>query len=80
MLVKICAAAVNPLDRFFMRSVPLIRQIPGFRKPKDIRMGVDLAGRVEVVGTNVSQFKPGDEVFGASRGAYAEYVSRRKKG
>ncbi len=78
-LVKICAAAVNPLDRFFMRSAPLIRLIPGWRKPKDLRMGVDLAGRVEAVGTNVSQFKPGDEVFGACRGAYAEYVCAKEE-
>jgi NADPH:quinone reductase-like Zn-dependent oxidoreductase len=73
-LIKIYAAAVNPLDRFFMRGVPLIRLIPGLCKPKDTRLGVDLAGQVEAVGRNVTQFKPGDEVFGASRGAYAEYV------
>lgn len=73
-LVKLYAAAVNPLDRFFMRSAPLIRLIPGMRKPKDPRMGVDLAGQVEAVGRNVTQFKPGDEVFGAGRGAFAEYV------
>ncbi len=78
-LVKICAAAINPLDRFFMRGAPLIRLIPGFRKPKDVRMGVDLAGRVEAVGTNVSQFKPGDEVYGACRGAYAEYVCAKEE-
>jgi len=73
-LVKICAAAVNPLDRFFMRGAPLIRSIPGLRKPKDVRMGVDLAGQVEAVGRNVRQFQPGDQVFGAERGAFAEYA------
>lgn len=72
--VKICAAAINPLDRFFMRGAPLIRLIPGLRKPKDTRLGMDLAGQVEAVGRNAKQFKPGDEVFGASRGALAEYV------
>jgi len=73
-LVKIHSAAINPLDRFFMRGAPLIRLIPGMRKPKDTRMGVDLAGRVEAVGRNVAQFKPGDEVFGGERGAFAEYA------
>lgn len=73
-LVRLYAAAVNPLDRFFMRGAPLIRLIPGMRKPKDTRLGVDLAGQVEAVGKNVTQFKPGDEVFGAERGAFAEYV------
>ncbi len=73
-LIKVYAAAVNPLDRFFMRGAPLIRLIPGLRKPKDTRLGVDLAGQVEAVGRNVTQFKPGDEVFGACRGSLAEYV------
>jgi NADPH:quinone reductase-like Zn-dependent oxidoreductase len=73
-LVKIHAAAINPLDRFFMRGAPLIRLIPGMRKPRDTRLGVDLAGQVEAVGKNLTQFKPGDEVFGACRGSLAEYV------
>jgi NADPH:quinone reductase-like Zn-dependent oxidoreductase len=73
-LVKIHAAAINPLDRFFMRGAPLIRLIPGLRKPRDTRLGVDLAGQVAAVGKNVTQFKPGDEVFGACRGSLAEYV------
>ncbi len=78
-LVKIYAAALNPLDRFFMRGAPLIRLIPGLRKPKDTRLGVDLAGQVEAVGKNVTQFKPGDEVFGACRGAFAECVCATEK-
>jgi NADPH:quinone reductase-like Zn-dependent oxidoreductase len=44
------------------------------RKPKDTRVGVDYAGTIEAVGKNVTQFKPGDEVFGGTRGALAEYV------
>jgi NADPH:quinone reductase-like Zn-dependent oxidoreductase len=77
-LVKIYAAAVNPLDRYMMRGAPLIRLIPGMRKPKQTRLGVDLAGQVEAAGKNVTQFKTGDEVFGACRGAYAEYVCAKE--
>src|SRR5713226_5778632 len=73
-LIKLYAASVNPLDRYSMRGAPLIRLIPGLRKPKDPRIGVDVAGRVEAVGRNVTQFKPGDQVFGVCRGAFAEYA------
>ncbi len=74
-LVKICAASVNPFDWHFMRGTPyLVRAIAGLRKPKITQLGVDVAGQVESVGTNVTEFKPGDEVFGTCRGAFAEYV------
>ena len=73
-LIKVRAASVNPLDRFFMRGMPIVRILPGLRKPKITRLGVDVAGQVEAVGRNVTQFKPGDEVFGVCRGAFAEYV------
>jgi NADPH:quinone reductase-like Zn-dependent oxidoreductase len=53
----------------------LIRlMIGGLWKPKATRLVIDLAGKVEAVGKTVTQFKPGDEVFGAARGAFAEYV------
>ena len=72
-LVKIYAASVNPLDWHLMRASPfLVRLGGGFRKPKDPRLGADFAGRVEAVGNNVTQFQPGDEVFGVSTGAFAE--------
>ena len=73
-LIKVYAASVNPLDFFTMRGAPLIRLIPGLRTPKDTRIGADLAGHVEAAGRNVKQFKAGDEVFGACRGAFAEYA------
>jgi NADPH:quinone reductase-like Zn-dependent oxidoreductase len=74
-LIKVCAASVNPLDWHFMRGIPYLLRIPaGLLKPKDKRLGVDVAGQVEAVGRNVTQFKPGDEVFGSCRGAFAEYA------
>ena len=74
-LIKVRAASVNPFDWHFMRGTPYIVRIQaGLRKPKVTRLGVDVAGQVEAVGRNVTQFKPGDEVFGACRGAFAEYA------
>jgi len=74
-LIKVRAASVNPLDWHFMRGTPyFLRIMAGLRKPKVTRLGVDVAGQVEAVGRNVTQFKPGDEVFGACRGAFAEYT------
>ncbi len=74
-LIKIHAASVNPLDRFFMRGAPLVRLIPGLRTPRHKVIGCDIAGRVEAVGRHVKQFQTGDEVFGGTGvGAFAEYV------
>ena len=75
-LIKVRAASVNPLDWHFMRGVPyMVRTMTGLRKPKvAARLGVDLAGQVEAVGSNVKQFQPGDEVSGTGKGALAEYV------
>src|ERR1700752_3801468 len=74
-LIRIHAASVNPLDWHYTRGVPLmLRAGAGLRKPKDTRLGVDFAGQVEAVGKDVSQFKRGDEVYGARTGAFAEYV------
>jgi NADPH:quinone reductase-like Zn-dependent oxidoreductase len=74
LLVRVRAASVNPLD-LTIRGPWLIRPVLGLRKPKDTRLGVDYAGTVEAVGKNVTNFKPGDEVFGGKNGALAEYVS-----
>jgi NADPH:quinone reductase-like Zn-dependent oxidoreductase len=76
-LIKLCAASVNPLDWHFMRGKPLPARLMmgALRRPKHKILGCDIAGRVESVGRNVRQFQPGDEVFGAkSLGAFAEYV------
>jgi NADPH:quinone reductase-like Zn-dependent oxidoreductase len=74
-LIKVRAASVNPFDWHFMRGTPyLVRIVAGLRKPKITRLGVDVAGQVEAVGRNVTEFKPGDAVFGACRGAFAEYA------
>jgi len=75
-LLKVRAASVNPLDWRLMRGKPVFVRliIGGLRKPKLTRPGVDVAGQVEAVGKNVTQFKPGDEVFGACKGALADYV------
>ena len=76
LLIKVQAASVNALDWHLMRGKPFLVRIAGngLRKPKDQRLGVDLAGRVEAVGSKVTQFRPGDEVFGRGFGAFAEYV------
>ncbi len=75
-LIKVRAASVNALDWRLMRGKPLFFRlmIGGLRKPKNTRPGRDAAGQVEGVGRNITQFKPGDEVFGACPGAFAEYV------
>ena len=59
---------------YMIRDSWLGRLIFGLRKPRDTRLGRDVAGQVEAVGKNVTQFKPGDEVFGICRGALAEYA------
>jgi len=74
-LVRVRAAGTNPLDWHFMRGTPYVmRMMSGLFTPKAKRLGVDLAGQVEAVGKNVTQFQSGDEVFGAGGGAFAEYV------
>ena len=74
-LIRGRAASVNPLDWVWMRGTPyILRLIGGLRKPRDKRTGADIAGVVEAVGRKVTQFKPGDEVFGMCKGAFAEFA------
>src|SRR5215216_1927916 len=80
-LIKVIAASTNPLDWHRMRGEPfLARMGEGLRKPQNPKLGADIAGRVEAIGKNVTEFKPGDEVFGAiGAGGFAEYVCAREK-
>lgn len=74
-LIQVRAASVNPYDWHFLRGTPYpLRIVAGLRKPKNPRLGLDVAGVVEAVGKTVTKFKSGDEVFGAGQGAFAEYV------
>jgi len=77
-LIKVHAASANPLDWHAMRAEPfLVRLSDGLQKPKDSRLGADVAGKVEAVGKNVTQFKVGDDVFGSTKGSFAEFVCAR---
>ncbi len=79
-LVKVHAASANAADWHLMRADPFLVRVMGFGllKPKNGLLGADIAGRVEAVGRNVTQFEPGDEVFGdlsgSGFGGFAEYV------
>jgi NADPH:quinone reductase-like Zn-dependent oxidoreductase len=76
-LVKVCAVSINGSDWEGLRGRPLYARIGGLRKPANPILGSDIAGRVEMAGRNITQFKPGDEVFGEMpdyRGGFAEYV------
>jgi len=74
-LVRVRAAAVNPLDYYELRGRPLVaRPMLGWTKPKQSRRGVDVSGVVEAVADDVTEFAPGDEVFGSGRGSFGEYV------
>ncbi|TMI25524.1 hypothetical protein E6H36_06585, partial [Candidatus Bathyarchaeota archaeon] len=75
-LVKVHASSANPAD-YYQMSAPIIIRLAmrgGIRRPKDPRLGTDVSGRVESVSDGVTQFKPGDEVFGVADGSYAEYA------
>jgi NADPH:quinone reductase-like Zn-dependent oxidoreductase len=76
-LVRIEAAAVNPLDWHYMRGTPYIMRLmgAGIGTPADTRLGADYAGVVESVGNEVDNFRVGDRVFGGSSGAFAEYLA-----
>jgi NADPH:quinone reductase-like Zn-dependent oxidoreductase len=81
-LVRVEAAAVNPLDWHFMRGTPYIMRVmgAGIGTPADTRLGRDYAGVVESVGAEVTGFAPGDRVFGGGSGAFAQYLTSGQDG
>ncbi|WP_415923128.1 NAD(P)-dependent alcohol dehydrogenase [Steroidobacter sp.] len=79
-LVRVQAAAVNPLDWHSVAGRPyLMRLSNGLGTPTDSNTGVDFAGTVAAVGNQVTRFKPGDAVFGGRNGAFAEYLVVREQ-
>src|SRR5207248_7128553 len=78
LLIRVRAASLNFIDAGLVRGPSVLRLMSGLRKPKFTGFGRDFAGVVEVVGKDVIEFKPGDEVFGVRWGALAEYVCVRK--
>jgi NADPH:quinone reductase-like Zn-dependent oxidoreductase len=77
-LVRVRATSVNAMDWHLMRGRPYLARVgTGLRRPKQTIPGTDVAGIVESVGRDVTELQPGDEVFGARSGAYADYVAGR---
>lgn len=79
-LIAVHAASVNPYDWHFMRGTPkFVRVFMGMGGPRFPGLGADVAGVVELAGSKVTRFKPGDAVFGTARGAFAEYACAKEK-
>ena len=76
-LVRVEASSVNPVDWYGVTEFCFARIGNGVRRPEDMTVGLDLAGRVEAVGRNVTDLQPGDEVFGAGEATWAEYARAR---
>jgi NADPH:quinone reductase-like Zn-dependent oxidoreductase len=80
-LVRVHAASVNPLDWHRLRGQPFfVRGSEGWRRPRNTGLGVDLAGTVEAVGRDVTELRPGDEVFGMSIRTLADYAAVSPEG
>jgi NADPH:quinone reductase-like Zn-dependent oxidoreductase len=79
-VVRVHASSLNPADTHLVDGKLFFRLMgrSGIRRPKDPKFGTDLAGEVYAIGKNVTQFKPGDEVYGVGRGACAEYADARE--
>ncbi len=75
-LVRVHAASLNRFDWYRLTGTPWLARLPNeLRRPKSHKLGSDFAGTVEAVGKNVTQFRPGDEVFGGTAGSLAEYLA-----
>ena len=80
-LVRVCVASLNAYDWHIMRGAPLLARVgEGLRTPRTRGLGIDVAGEVEAVGKDVTDFRPGDAVFGGAFGAFAEYVRGKPGG
>ena len=77
-LVRVRASSLNAMEWYGMTGLFLARLGNGLLKPKDTRLGADFSGVVEAVGKSITDFKPGDEVFGGTSEAYSEYVTVSK--
>jgi NADPH:quinone reductase-like Zn-dependent oxidoreductase len=77
-LVRVHASSVNPVEWYGVTGPYFARIGNGLRRPKHTAVGSDLAGRVEAVGKDVKELRPGDEVFGTSGGSWAEYACARE--
>ena len=77
-LVQVRASSVNPAEWYTVMGPIFARAMNGLRRPKTSKIGSDLAGRVVAVGKDVTELKPGDEVFGTGAGAWSEYAAARE--
>ena len=78
-LVRVRAASINAADWYELTGTPYVARMQmGLSKPKSNTLGVDFAGTVEAVGRDVTQLRPGDDVFGGRSGAFADYVCARR--
>jgi NADPH:quinone reductase-like Zn-dependent oxidoreductase len=78
-LLRVHASSVNPAEWYGVTGPFFVRLFgSGLRRPKSTAVGADLAGRIEAVGPDVTEFQPGDEVFGTALGAWAEYAASRE--
>ena len=79
-LVKVHSCSVNAGDVYVMRGVPrMVKITAGMPKPKMYIPGYDFAGIVEAVGSKVTRFQPGDEVYGGAQKTFAEYIGVKEK-
>ena len=81
-LIKVHAVSINDWDSGLLNGDFINRMLNGLRKPKRKILGSDIAGRIESIGKNITQFKPGDEVYGdlsGRWGGFAEYVCAQEK-